>query len=148
VSIGGTGATPALYGTIATGDLNIVGIRCSVAAGASPAPPTNGSILAWLGVVTGSVGGGATVTPSPTGQSSLAAVSTWKSGSTALTGLTQSTLKWSGDIAFAAGAIWGEWFPTSFERSVPNGGLIAVYFTAASGAGSNMLFHVSLEIAE
>jgi hypothetical protein len=72
-------------------------------------------------------------------------VSTWKSGSTALTGLTQSTLKWSGDIAFAAGAIWGEWFPTSFERNVPNGGLIAVYFTAASGAGSNMNFHVSLE---
>lgn len=148
VSIGGTVATPALYGAAPAGaDFDIAGIRVSVVSGGSPAPPTNASIFAALAVVSGTVGGGATAAARPVGQSTLAAQSTWKSGSTALTGLTEGNVLWSHNIPYAAGASWGEWFPSGFERNVPATGLIAVYFTA-SAAGSGMSFEVTLDLAE
>jgi hypothetical protein len=149
VAIGVTTAVPALYGaTVSTADCSIVGIRVSCEATSSPTPPSNGSILAALNIVTGTVGGGASVTANNNGPSTLAANTTFKSGSTALTGLTQSTELWSHPIAFAAGASWGEWFPEGFERNIPVSTFFGVYFTAASGDGSGFAFKVTLEFAE
>lgn len=147
VSIAGTSATPALYGAAAAGaDLNIVGIKPRVTSAAG-APPSNTSILVQIAVVTGTVGGGAALTARPTGQSSLAAQSTWKSGSTALTGLTAGNILWSDDIPYTAGGGLIDWLPQGFEVNVAAGTLVAVYFTAGS-AGSGCSFSADLAFAE
>lgn len=147
VSIANTSATAALYGAAAAGaDLNIVGIKPRVTSAAG-SPPANTSVLVQVSVVTGSVGGGAPVTARPTGQSSLAAQSTWKSGSTALTGLTQGNTLWEDDIPYTAGGGCIDWLPQGFEVNVAAGTLVAVYFTAGS-AGSGCSFSVDLAFAE
>jgi hypothetical protein len=147
VSIGGTSATPALYGAAASGaDFNIVGIKPRVTSAAG-SPPSNTSILVQLCAVTGSVGGGASVTARPTGQSTQAAQSTWKSGSSALTGLTQGNVLWSDDIPYTAGGGLIDWLPQGFEVNVAASGLVAVYFTAGS-AGSSCSFSVDVAFAE
>lgn len=147
VAIGGTSATPALYGAAAAGaDLNIVGIKPRVTSAAG-APPSNTSVLVQVCIVTGTVGGGSAVTPRPTGQSTQAAQSTWKSGSTALTGLTQGNVLWADDIPYTAGGGLIDWLPQGFEVNVAAGALVAVYFTAGS-AGSSCNFSVDLAFAE
>jgi hypothetical protein len=147
VSIGGTSATAALYGAAAAAaDLNIVGIKPRVTSAAG-SPPNNTSVNVQICVVTGTVGGGAAVTPRPTGQSSLAAQSTWKSGSTALTGLTAGNVLWEDDIPYTAGGGLIDWMPQGFEVNVAAGTLVAVYFTAGS-AGSGCSFAVGLDFAE
>ena len=149
VSIGGTSATPMLYGAAAAStDFNLVGIRVSCEAGSSPAPPTGSSLLFAFCAVTGTVGGGAAVTPRLNGAGSVTARSTWLSGSTALTGLTQGNVFWSHPIPLAAGSSYPEWFWPGFERNVSPAALVAVYFTAVGGAGTGMLAKVTAEIAE
>ena len=150
VSIGGTSATPALYlSTTSTQTLTIAKIKVSVEGVSSPAPPSNGSVFFALSVVTGSVGGGATVTPTQVAGPALAAQTTWKSGSTALTGLTQTTEVWPFTVPFTAGASWADDHEnTGLEFPVPISGLYAVYFTAASGAGSGCSARVVAWFAE
>lgn len=150
VSIAGTSATPMLYvAAAAAADLNVCKLKVAIEGASSPAPPSNGSVLFTLNKVTGTVGGGAALTASPTGQSSLAAQSAWKSGSTALTGLTQSTEYWAGVVPFTAGASWTDDFEnTGFEINIPASGIYAVYFTAASGAGTGCNARAVLWFAE
>jgi hypothetical protein len=150
VSIAGTSATPAMYfAPSSTADANLCKIKVAVEGASSPAPPSNGSVLFVLAKVTGTVGGGASVTPQPTGQSTLAATTVVKSGSTALTGLTQGVTLWTGVIPFTAGASWSDDFEnTGFELSLAASGLYAVYFTAASGAGSGCNARVIAWLAE
>jgi hypothetical protein len=150
ISISGTSLTPALYiAAAAAADCNVVKLKVAVEGASSPSPPSNGSVLFTLNKVTGAVGGGATVTASPTGQSSLAAQTTFKSGSTALTGLTQSTEYWATVIPFTTGAQWSDDFEnTGLEVNVPASGTYAVYFTAAAGAGSGCNARVMLWFAE
>jgi hypothetical protein len=106
-------------------------------------------VLFTLNKVTGTVGGGAAVTPEPTGQSTLAAQTTVKSGSTALTGLTQGAEYWAAVVPFTAGASWSDDFEnTGLEINIAASGLYAVYFTAASGAGSGCNARVMLWFAE
>lgn len=138
VSIAATSATPALYfSTSSTVTLVVAKIKVSVEGVSSPAPPTNGSVFFALSVVTGTVAGGAAVTPAQLSGPTLAAQSTWKSGSTALTGLTQSTEVWPFTVPFTAGASWADDHEnTGLEVPIPVSGLYAVYFTAASGAGT------------
>jgi len=143
VSIASSSATPALYVASAAGaDLDILEVRASVS-GSGGTVPSNTSILVQYSIVTGTVGGGAAVTPRPVGQGSTAAQSTWKSGSTALTGLTQGNVLWSCDIPYAAGSFLLEPFQDGFERNVPAGTLGAFYFTAGSaGSGYSVAFRV------
>jgi hypothetical protein len=150
VSIAGTSATPALYlSTTSTQTLTIAKIKVSVEGVSSPAPPSNGSVFFSLNLVTGTVGGGAGVTPAQITGPALAAQTTWKSGSTALTGLTQSTEVWPATVPFTAGASWADDHEnTGLEFPVPVSGLYAVYFTAASGAGSGCSARVAIWFAE
>jgi hypothetical protein len=138
ISISGTSAVPALYvAPTSTNDTNIVRVHVAIEAVSSPAPPSNGSVYFSLNKVTGSVAGGSSVTPSPVGQSTLAARTTWTSGSTALTGLTQSTEVWGATVPFTAGASWEDAFEnTGLEINLPNSGTYSFYFVSASGAGS------------
>ena len=150
VSIGSTSATPMFYiAPSATGDCNLVKFKVSVEGVSSPAPPSNGSVFFSLNKVTGSKGGGSAVTPSPTGQSTLAATTVFSSGSTALTGLTQSTEYWGGPVPFTAGAAWSDDFEnTGLEINIPASGTYCVYFIAASGAGSGCSARCILWFAE
>ncbi len=150
VSIASTSAVPALYfSTPSTQTLTLAKMKVSVEGVSSPAPPSNGSVFFALCVVTGSVGGGATVTPAQTSGPALAAQSTWDSGSTALTGLTQSTEVWPATIPFTAGASWSDDFEnTGLEPAIAISSKYAVYFTAASGAGSGCSARVVLWFGE
>jgi hypothetical protein len=150
ISISGTSAVPALYiAPTSTNDTNIVRIKCSVEAVSSPAPPSNGSVFFSLNKVTGTVGGGAAITPTQLSGATLAANTVYKSGSTALTGLTQTTEYWPGPVPFTAGA----WVEDAFENTggevnIPASGLFCVYFVAASGAGSGLSARVALWAVE
>lgn len=138
IAITGTTAVPALFvETGAAVDTNIVRIKVSVEAVAAPAPPSNGSVFFSLNKVTGTVGGGVSVTPTPVGPSPVPAAATWKSGSTALTGLTQGAEAWGGVVPFTSGA-WAEdtYEHTGLEIYIPESGLYAFWFAAPSGAGS------------
>lgn len=151
ISIGGTSATPALYILpTTTSDANILRVKCAIEAASSPAPPSNGSVLFTLSKVTGTVGGGASVTAQPTGPSSLAANTTFKSGSTSLTGLTQGVELYAAVVPFTSGA-WSEdtFENTGLEIYLPAGtAAYCVYFQAASGAGSGCNARVILNFAE
>jgi hypothetical protein len=106
-------------------------------------------VLFTLNKVTGSVGGGAAVTANPTTASALAANTTFKSGSTTLTGLTQSTEYWAAVVPFTTGASWSDDLEnTGLEITIPASGTYAVYFTAAAGAGSGCNARVMLWFAE
>jgi hypothetical protein len=151
VSIGGTSATPILYiAPTSSNDLNVCRIRCSVEAASSPAPPSNGSVLFQLVKVTGTKGGGGAVTPAQLSGATLAANTVFASANAAaLTGLTASTEYWAHPVPFAAGASWEDSFEnTGFERYIPASGIYAVYFTAASGAGSGCNARVTLDFSE
>lgn len=99
IAITATGLTaPLLYiSTPATATANIAKVKCSVEAGAgAPVVPQNGNVPWFLNLVTGTKAGGAAVTPNPVGPDKLASNLTLSSGSTAITGLTQSTELWQG----------------------------------------------------
>lgn len=151
VNIASASATPALYiAPTSTNDLNVCRIRVSIEAASTPSPPTNGSVLFQLCKVTGSKAGGGAVTPAPTGASSLAANTVFSSANAgAITGLSQSTVYWSQPVPFATGAAWEDSFEnTGFERYIPQSGIYAVYFTAASGAGSGCNARITLDFTE
>lgn len=151
VSIGGTSQTQVLYlSTPSTADTNIVRIKVSVEAVSSPAPPSNGSVLFQLMNATGTVAGGAALTPTQLSGATLAARSTWKSNSTSITGMTVgSTEYWAGTVPFTAGA-WAEdtYENTGLEINVPVSSQLIFYFTAASGAGSGCSARVIAYAAE
>lgn len=150
VSIGGTSATPLLFlSTSSVQTLTIAKVKVSVEAVSSPAPPNNGSLFFALNVVTGTKAGGAAVTPAQLSGPALAAQSTWSSGSTALTGLTQSTEVWPFTIPYTAGASWADDHEnTGLEFPVAVSSQYAFYFTSASGAGSGCSVRVAVWFAE
>jgi len=150
INITGSTAVPALYiAPPSSADANICRIRCSIEAVSSPAPPSNGSVFFSLNKVTGTKAGGAAVTPNPIGQSALAAAVVWSSGSTALTGLTQSTEYWCQPVPFASGASWEDSLEnTGFERNIPASGTYAFYFIAASGFGSGCAARITVDYSE
>lgn len=150
VPIGGTSATPMLYVAVpSTSDGNVAKIKVGIDAAASPAPPSNGSVLFQLAKVTGTVGGGAALTPTPLGPQGVVALTTWKSGSTALTGLAQGAELWRHPLPFSSGAAWADDHEnTGLEVYLAPSGLYAVYFTAAAGAGSNMVAEATVWFTE
>lgn len=151
VSIASTSAVPALYfATGATNTLALAKMKVSVEGVSSPAPPSNGSVFFALCVVTGTVGGGGSVTPEQTSGPALAAQSSWTSAnSAAITGLTQSTEAWPATIPFTAGASWSDDFEnTGLEPAIAISSKYAVYFTAASGAGTGCSARVVLWFSE
>lgn len=152
ISIGGTSATAALYCLpTTTSDANIVRIKVAIEAASTPAPPSNGSVLFTLAKVTGSLTGGATALATPLGAAtSLAANTTFKSGSSSISGLTAGVTLWTGVVPFTAGAAWEDAYEnTGAEIYLPAGtAAYCMYFTAASGAGSGCNARVILNFAE
>lgn len=150
-----TGATPLLYfATTSSNDCHIVRVRAVLEAVSTPAPPTNGSIIFTVNVVTGTVGGGGAVTPQQrSGYNSaggLAANTTFTSANAAaLTGLTQGAQVGFMENPFAAGA-WEEdaWENTGLEIDIPQSGKYCVYGSAPSGAGSGCDFRVVMKFTE
>lgn len=156
IAIGATGATPALYiAPPATADLNIFKVVPSIESGGSvPTYPSNSSIQCTLNKVTGTKAGGAAVTPAGPmfNLAGLAANSVWSSGSTALTGLTQSTEYWSRTIPFAPGAFResDEENTNALEINLAASTTTAFYFTVpvGPGAGTNVFIRFVVYFAE
>lgn len=148
VAIGGTGLTPVLYFSVpSTADGNVFKIVPSIEAGASvPTVPSNSNVYFSLNLVTGTKAGGAAVTPSQLVGNVLASNLVASSGSTAITGLAQSTEKWGRAIPFAMGAFResDEENTNALEIPLLPSGQYAVYMSVpvGPGAGSNCFARV------
>lgn len=145
VAITATGATPIWYVSVpATADANLFKLIPVIEVSSSPPTvPSNSDVNAGLYVVTGTVGGGAALTPKQLGGNVLASNLTVKSGSTALTGLTQGAWAgWGRTVPFNPGAFEAEDFINTNGGEVPllPSTLYAVYINVPSGpgAGTNM----------
>lgn len=146
-----TGVTPILYfATGANNDANIFRFRGVIEAISSPAPPTNGSVIFTVNVVTGTVAGGGAVTPIQRAGNILAAQTVFTSANAAaITGLTQGNQVAFLEVPFAAGA-WEQdsWENTGFEIGIAPSSKYCVYASAPSGAGSGCDFRTVLGFAE
>jgi hypothetical protein len=148
VAISATGlSAPLGYITFgASNDGNLFKIKVSCESGAStPTVPTSSSLLFTFNKTTGAKAGGAAVTPSPIGPSALASNMTASSGTTAITGLTQSTELWAATIPFSPGSFAGDdEANTGEEVYLAASGTYAFFVTvpAGPGFGSNLLARV------
>lgn len=154
VSISATGlSAPLLYLTpSATATANIIKIKVSCEAGAgTPTVPTSSSLAFTLNTVTGTKAGGSAVTPNPILADTLASNTTASSGSTAITGLTQTTERWEGTIPFSPGSFAGDDDPNTGEEVWIGASSQTAFFVtvpAGPGAGSNLFARVVCWIAE
>ena len=151
----GAGNTPLLYFSVpATADGNLFKIVPSVEVDASvPTVPSNSDIYFALFKVTGAVGGGAALTPVQLEGNALASNMTVKSGSTALTGLTQGAYAgWGRTVPFTAGAFSEADHENTAAAETPllPNTLYAIYsrVPAGPGVGTNMLYRVVAYWAE
>lgn len=134
----------------ATVTMDIVAIRVGVAGGSSF--PTNGVVQVQLARVTGTIAGGATITPNPHNPGDIAAQSAWRSASTAIT--TQPTVGvvlWGQQLPFTAGANWAEWVTPGLEWRVPasaTAGTGIALMTTQSAAGTGTSFTAEIVFAE
>jgi hypothetical protein len=137
------------YPTLATASMDIEAIRVSVLGATSF--PSNASVACTLARTTGTPSGGAAITPNPHNPADQIAASTWKSGSTALTGFSVGVVVWEQNIPFTAGANWAEWVTPGAEwrvvGSATAGSGIAVYVTCSS-AGTGTTFQCEVVFAE
>lgn len=149
IAVSATGLSgPLLYVSLpATADGNMYKVKCSVVSpGAQPSPPSNQSAFFSMNKVTGTKAGGAAVTPSPIGPQALASNLTLSSGTTAITGLTQSTEVWGQDEPFSIGSFAGDDDPnTGTEVWLAPSGQYAFFVNIpvwTGGAGTNMAARV------
>lgn len=146
-----TSVTPILYmATGASNDANIFRFRGIVEAISTPTPPSNGSCIFTVNIVTGTVGGGGSVTPIQRAGNILAAQTAFTSANAAaITGLTQGNQVAYMEVPFAAGA-WEQdaWENTGFEIGLAPSTKYCVYASAPSGAGSGCDFRTLLGFAE
>lgn len=149
VTYTGTSATPVFYGAgTSTSTADFEELFIGSYAGSSASYPANGTLLVQVARVTGTVGGGTTVTGNPKNSSDIAANTTFKDASgAAITGLTIGAILGQKVIPFTAGAGWGEWVTPGAEWRLPASGLFAVYLTA-SQAGTATQFGVELTFVE
>lgn len=130
--------------------LDIVAIRVGVAGGSSF--PANGVVQVQLVRATGTIAGGATITPNPHNSADIAANSAWRSASTAIT--TQPTVGvvlWGQQLPFTAGANWAEWVTPGMEWRVPasaTAGTGIALMTTQSSAGTGTSFTAEIVFAE
>jgi hypothetical protein len=152
IATSGTSPVPAFYiAPTTTNDLVICRIKVQVEATSSQSasPSTNNSILFQLSTVTGTKAGGAAITPKQIAGTVLTANTVFSSGSTAITGLTQTTESWQNTIALSAGA-WAEdaYENTGLEIPLAASSLTCFYFTTASGAGSGLAARITVTFTE
>lgn len=129
-------ATPILYfATTSTNDAHIFRFKGIVeGTGGTSAPAANSSVIFTINVVTGTVGGGGSVTPAQrSGGSALAANTTFTSANAAaITGLTQGAQVGFLEVPYATGA-WEEdgWENTGFEIDIAPSSKYCVYMIAS-----------------
>lgn len=154
ISISATGLSgPLLYfAPPSTADMNIISIRVSLeAGGTAPTAVSNSDVYFSLNTTTGTKAGGAAVIPAKLSPSSLAAATVCSSGSTAITGLTQSTELWGGPVPFAGGAfLTDSWENTGREINLAASSTTSFYLNvpAGPGAGANWQARVMVWFAE
>jgi hypothetical protein len=136
----------------ATADGNMYKVKCSVAANTGVVTAASlQSAFFSLNKTTGTKAGGAAVTPSPIGPNNLAANIVASSGTTAITGLTQSTEVWGQDEAYSIGSFAGDDDPnTGTEVFLAPSGTYAWYVNlgAGNGFGTNMFVRIIMWHAE
>lgn len=146
IAVSATGLSgPLLYlAPPSTADCNIIAVKASVEVGSSaPTAVSNSDLYFSLNTVTGTKAGGAAVTPAKLSPSGLAANTVCSSGSTAITGLTQSTELWGGAVPFTAGAFTNEaWENTGREVNLAASSISAFYVNVPSGPGAGSGFSV------
>jgi hypothetical protein len=149
LSVSGTGVlAPLLYfAPPATADANIIALVCSVEVdAATPTAVSNSDLFFSLNKVTGTKAGGAAVTPAIIGPSSLAANTVASSGTTPITGLTQSTELWGHPVPFTAGAFTDQaWENTGREINLAASSTSAFYVRVPAGPGAGSGFFVRVE---
>ena len=149
ISISATGlSAPLLYfAPPSTADCNIIALVCSVEVNTTnPTAVSNSDIFFSLNTTTGTKAGGAAVTPAIVGPSSLAANTVVSSGTTAITGLTQSTERWGHAVPFTAGAFTDQaWENTGREIYLGASTTTAFYLTVPSGPGAGAGFFARVE---
>jgi hypothetical protein len=148
-SVSGTGILgPLLYfAPTATNDVNIIALVCSIeVAGTNPTAVSNSDLFFSLNVTTGTKAGGAAVTPAKIGPSALAANTVASSGTTPITGLTQSTEIWGHAVPYTAGAFTDQaWENTGREINLAASSTTAFYVSVPSGPGAGAGFNVRVE---
>lgn len=149
ISISGTGILgPLLYlAPTATNDADVIAVVCSVEVDATnPTAVSNSDVFFSLNTVTGVKAGGAAVTPAVLGPSALAANTVASSGTTAITGLTQSTERWGHAVPFTAGAFTDQaWENTGREINLGASSQSAFYVRVPVGPGAGAGFFVRVE---
>jgi hypothetical protein len=139
IAIAATGlSAPLLYvAPTSTNDLNLIGIRVSVeASGSAVTAVSNSDVYFSLNTVTGTKAGGAAATPAILGPSSLAAGTVFSTGTTAITGLTQTTEKWGAPVPFTGGAFDTDaWENTGREINLAASSISAFFLTVPSAPG-------------
>lgn len=154
IAISATGlSAPLLYiAPAAAASANLFKVKVSCEAGAgTPTVPTSSSLAFTLNKVTGTKAGGAAVTPSPIGPDTTAAQTVVSSGTTTITGLTQSTEEFFAPIPFSPGSFSGDDDPNTGEEVwLAPSGQYAFYVTvpAGPGFGSNLFARVVMWHAE
>ncbi len=146
-------SAPLLYfAPPSTADMNIISIRVSAeVSGTAPTAVSNSDLYFSLNTTTGTKAGGAAVTPAKLSPSGLAANTVCSSGTTAITGLTQSTELWGAPVPFAGGAfITDAWENTGREINLAASSTTAFYLNvpAGPGAGANWFVRVMAWFAE
>jgi hypothetical protein len=148
VALTTTTQTALLFATAgATVSADALVVRPSSASGTSPTYPANSSVRFTLAKTTSGVGT-TTVTPSKTNNLDIAANTLWYTAWS--TAPTIGAILWEQNIALAAGANWGEIFPSGLERRLGGTGATdqwAIYaqLTATSTATD---FEISVDFIE
>lgn len=148
VAVTATTQTPILFATAgSTVSADALAIRPSVAAGSSPTFPANASVKFTLALTSGGVGTTA-VTPRPANRIDIAANSLWYSAWS--TAPTIGNILWEQNLAFAAGADWGEVFAPGLERRLGGTGSADQWalFVALSAASTATDFECSFDFIE
>lgn len=154
IAIAATGlSAPLLYLTpSATATANVFKVKVSCEAGAgTPTVPTSSSLFFTLNTVTGTKAGGSAVTPGPVLADTLASNVTASSGSTAITGLTQTTERWAGTTPFSPGSFAGDDDPNTGEEVWIGASSQSAFFVtvpAGPGFGANLFARVICWVAE
>lgn len=129
---------------------SVIAVRVGIYSGASVSYPSNGTAHLQLLRSTGTAAGGGTATKNAKTSfaSLLACQSSWLSGSTAITGLTATSVEpWGQILPFSAGANWAEWDTPGDETDVGPSANLALWVTCSS-AGTATQFKTQLVICE
>ncbi len=140
--------TPILFATAgATVSADALAIRVSCPAGSSPTFPSNASVKFTLAKTTSGVGTTA-VTPRPANGIDIAANSLWYTAWSTAPSI--GNILWEHNVAFAAGADWGEVWPAGLERRLGGTGSADQWavFVTLSAASTATDFEVGIDFVE